>query len=105
MRSLAFSAACRGIEGYIVRVAADSSPGTTGCAIIGLPDRVLAEARDRVKAAAIFNSGFGYPAGRLLVNLSPADVQPKAEGISLRAPASPIRKKIRSGFLARTVCR
>ena len=63
-----------GIEGYVVRVEADSSPGTPACAIIGLPDRALNEARDRVRAA-IFNSGFAYPAGRLLVNLSPADVR------------------------------
>ncbi|MEO6913837.1 MAG: magnesium chelatase domain-containing protein, partial [Candidatus Baltobacteraceae bacterium] len=63
-----------GIEGYVVRVEADSSPGTPSLAIIGLPDRALSEARERVRAA-IFNSGFAYPAGRLLVNLSPADVR------------------------------
>src|SRR5579862_6502422 len=74
MLSLAFSAAMLGIEGYVVRVEADSSPGTPGFTIIGLPDRALGEARDRVRAA-IINSGFAYPAGRLLVNLSPADVR------------------------------
>jgi magnesium chelatase family protein len=63
-----------GIEGYVVRVEADSAPGTPGFAIIGLPDRALGEARERVRAA-ILNSGFSYPAGRLLVNLSPADVR------------------------------
>lgn len=74
MLSLAFSAAMLGIEGYVVRVEADSSAGTPAFAIIGLPDRALREACDRVRAA-IFNSGFAYPAGRLLVNLSPADVR------------------------------
>lgn len=74
MLSLAFSAAMLGIEGYVVRVEADSSPGTPGCTIIGLPDRALTDARERVRAA-IVNSGFAYPAGRLLVNLSPADVR------------------------------
>ena len=74
MLSLAFSAAMLGIEGYVVRVEADSAPGTPGFAIIGLPDRALGEARERVRAA-ILNSGFSYPAGRLLVNLSPADVR------------------------------
>lgn len=72
-----------GIDGYVVRVEADSSPGTPGMAIIGLPDRALAEARERVRAA-IFNSGFAYPAGRLLVNLSPADV--RKEGPSFDLP-------------------
>ena len=74
MLSLAFSAAMLGIQGYVVRVEADSSPGTPHISIIGLPDRALSEARDRVRSA-IFNSGFLYPAGRLLVNLSPADVR------------------------------
>lgn len=72
-----------GIDGYVVRVEADSSPGTPSLAIIGLPDRALGEARERVRAA-IFNSGFTYPAGRLLVNLSPADV--RKEGPSFDLP-------------------
>jgi magnesium chelatase family protein len=63
-----------GIEGYVVRVEADSAAGSPVFAIIGLPDRALGEARERVRAA-IVNSGFAYPAGRLLVNLSPADVR------------------------------
>ncbi len=74
MLSLAFSAAMLGIEGYVVRVEADSAAGTPYFVIIGLPDRALGEARERVRAA-ILNSGFAYPAGRLLVNLSPADVR------------------------------
>lgn len=52
-----------GIDGCVVRVEADSSPGTPALAIIGLPDRALNEARERVRSA-IFNSGFMYPAGR-----------------------------------------
>ncbi len=74
MLALAFSAAMLGIDGYVVRVEVDSSPGTPGFTIIGLPDRALNEARERVRAS-IVNSGFAYPAGRLLVNLSPADLR------------------------------
>lgn len=74
MLSLAFSAAMLGIEGYVVRVEADSAAGTPHFVIIGLPDRALGEARERVRAA-IVNSGFAYPAGKLLVNLAPADVR------------------------------
>jgi len=74
MLSLAFSAAMLGIEGYVVRVEADSSPGTPGFSIIGLPDRALKEAAERVRSA-IFNSGFVYPPGKLLVNLAPAHVR------------------------------
>lgn len=82
MLSLSFTAAMLGIEGYVVRVEADSSPGTPGFAIIGLPDRALAEARERVRAA-IFNSGFGFPAGRILVNLSPADIRKEGPAFDL----------------------
>ena len=74
MLSLAFSAAMLGIEGYVVRVEADSAPGTPGLRIVGLPDRALSEAADRVRSA-IFNSGFLYPGGKLIVNLAPADVR------------------------------
>ena len=71
-----------GIDGYVVRVEADSAPGTPGFDLIGLPDRALREARDRVRAA-IFNSGFLYPAGRLLVNLSPADIRKEGPAFDL----------------------
>ena len=82
MPALAHSAAMLGIDGYVVRVETDNAPGTPGCAIIGLPDRALNEARDRVRAA-IINSGFAYPLGRVLVNLSPADVRKEGPGFDL----------------------
>jgi len=82
MLSLSFCAGMLGIEGYVVRVEADSSAGTPAFTIIGLPDRALGEARDRVRAA-IFNSGFAYPAGKLLVNLSPADVRKEGPAFDL----------------------
>ena len=72
-----------GVEGLIVRVETDASPGTPSLAIIGLPDRSLNESKDRVRAALI-NSGFMLPAGRLLVNLAPADV--KKEGPAFDLP-------------------
>jgi magnesium chelatase family protein len=72
-----------GIDGYVVRVEADSSPGSPALAIIGLPDRALNESRVRT---AIFNSGFAYPAGRLLINLSPADVRTCSRPSRRRSP-------------------
>ena len=74
MLALAFSAAITGIDAHIVRVETDAAAGTPAFAIVGLPDRALNESRDRVRAA-IINSGFGFPAGRLLVNLAPADMR------------------------------
>ena len=71
-----------GIDGYVVGVEADSAPGTPAFAIIGLPDRALNEARERVRAAVI-NSGLRFPAGKLLVNLSPADIRKEGPGFDL----------------------
>ena len=82
MLARAFSAATLGVEGYLVRVEADSSAGTPSFSIIGLPDRALSESRERVRTA-IFNSGFIYPAGRLLVNLAPADIRKEGPGFDL----------------------
>src|SRR3979411_311982 len=71
-----------GIDGYLVRVEADSAPGTPNFSIIGLPDRSLGESRERVRAAVI-NSGLLFPAGKVLVNLSPADVRKEGPGFDL----------------------
>ena len=71
-----------GIDGYVVRVEADSAPGTPGFALIGLPDRALGEARDRVRAA-IVNCGYRFPAGKILVNLAPADIRKVGPGFDL----------------------
>jgi magnesium chelatase family protein len=71
-----------GVEGLIVRVETDASPGTPSISIIGLPDRSLSESRDRVRSA-LFNSGFLLPAGRLLVSLSPADVRKEGPAFDL----------------------
>jgi magnesium chelatase family protein len=80
--ALAHSAAMLGIDGYVVRVEADSAPGTPGFTIIGLPDRALSEACHRVRAALI-NCGYQFPAGRVLVNLAPADIRKVGPGFDL----------------------
>ncbi len=82
MLSVAYTSAMLGIDGYIVRVEADSSPGVPAFSIVGLPDRALGESRERVRAAVI-NSGFAFPAGRLLINLSPSDVRKIGTGFDL----------------------
>jgi len=80
--ALAHSAAMLGIDGYVVRVEADSAPGTPGFTIIGLPDRALSEACHRVRAALV-NCGYQFPAGRVLVNLAPADIRKVGPGFDL----------------------
>ncbi|HEY0394878.1 MAG TPA: magnesium chelatase domain-containing protein [Candidatus Elarobacter sp.] len=82
MIALAFSAAISGIDAHVVRVETDSAAGIPTFAIVGLPDRALNESRERIRAA-IVNSGFGFPPGRLLVNLAPADMRKSGAGFDL----------------------
>jgi len=82
MLALAYSAAISGIDAYVVRVESDSGSGLPHFAIVGLPDRALNESRERVRAA-IVNSGFAFPPGRLLVNLAPADLRKSGVGFDL----------------------
>ena len=66
------SAALGGICARPLRVEADVSSGLPCFNVVGLPDAAVSESRDRVRAA-IKNSGFSFPGGRVTVNLAPAD--------------------------------
>jgi len=74
MLATLYSAAVAGLDGQLIRVEVDVANGLPGFTIVGLPDAALSEARERVRGA-IRNSGFGYPARRIVVNLAPADVR------------------------------
>jgi magnesium chelatase family protein len=68
-----------GMDAPLVRVEADIGKGLSGFAIVGLPEAVVKESKDRVRAA-VSNSNLTWPeAGRVTVNLSPADL-PKEGG-------------------------
>lgn len=67
-----------GVEAPPVRVEACCGPGLPQFTLVGLAETAVRESRDRVRAA-ILNSGFDFPAGRITVNLSPADL-PKEGG-------------------------
>ncbi|MBN1191479.1 MAG: YifB family Mg chelatase-like AAA ATPase [Dehalococcoidales bacterium] len=71
------SCAVVGLEGYMVQVEVDISPGLPKFFMVGLPDEAVQEARERVRGA-IRNSGFDFPMKRVTVNLAPADL--KKEG-------------------------
>jgi magnesium chelatase family protein len=72
------SRAQHGMEAPLVRVEVDVAGGLPAFAIVGLPEAVVKESKDRVRAA-ISNSNFEVPSGRITVNLSPADL-PKEGG-------------------------
>ncbi|AKQ56121.1 competence protein [Bordetella hinzii] len=70
------SRALAGLQTPAVRVEAHLGPGLPVFCIVGLPDLEVRESRERVRAA-IVNSGFDFPVGRVTINLSPGDL-PKA---------------------------
>jgi len=72
------SCALRGLAALRVRVEVHVGTGLPAFTIVGLPDAEVRESRERVRAAMI-SSGFAFPAGRVTVNLAPADL-PKDSG-------------------------
>jgi magnesium chelatase family protein len=59
-----------------VHVEVTVSSGLPAFHLVGLPATVVRESRDRVQAA-LLSSGFEYPAGRIVVNLAPAEIPKK----------------------------
>jgi magnesium chelatase family protein len=60
-----------GIDARRVEVEADVRQGLPAFTIVGLADKAVREARDRVRSALV-NSGFEFPQKRITVNLAPA---------------------------------
>ncbi len=79
MLAKVLSCAVVGLEGTIVEVEVDISPGLPAFNIVGLPDTAVQEAKERVRAA-IKNSGLTFPAKRITVNLAPADMKKEGPG-------------------------
>lgn len=72
----------RGLDGIPVEVEADLSEQLPDFRIIGLPDKALGEAAQRVRNACA-NSGVPLPRRRLTVNLSPASVPKQGSGFDV----------------------
>ena len=77
-----FSAGISGVEAYIVEVEVDISDGLPCFDMVGTLTQEVKEARERVKTA-LKNLGFGLPAKRITVNLSPANVRKEGCGFDL----------------------
>src|ERR687886_2420716 len=65
--------AFEGIEARAVDVQVGVAPGLPAFIIVGLADKAVSEARERVRAA-LNASGLALPARRIIVNLAPADL-------------------------------
>ena len=68
----------QGLEAPLVRVEVDVGSGLPAFSVVGLLETTVKESKDRVRAA-LANCGYEFPAGRVTVNLAPADL-PKEGG-------------------------
>lgn len=66
--------AFKGIDAIPVEVQVSILPGLPCFSIVGLPDKAVAESRDRIRSA-INALNIALPAKKITVNLSPADLQ------------------------------
>lgn len=76
--AIVHSRATTGIDAPPVTIEVHLSPGLPSLGIVGLPETVVKESKDRVRCA-IVNSGFEFPVKKIIVNLAPADL-PKEGG-------------------------
>ena len=83
MLSSILSCGLTGIDGFSVIAEVNLSNGMPMFEIVGLPDASVKESRERVRAA-LKNSGYVFPSGRITVNLAPADL--KKEGPAYDLP-------------------
>jgi magnesium chelatase family protein len=68
-----YTVAFEGVEARIVEVQCAVAAGMPAITVVGLPDKAVSEARDRVRAALTALS-VALPSKRVTVNLSPADL-------------------------------
>ena len=76
--AIVYSRASMGVQAPLVTIEVHLSNGKPGFALVGLPEKTVKEAQDRVRSA-LMNAQFKYPAKRITVNLAPADL-PKEGG-------------------------
>jgi len=73
MLARSYTVAFEGVEARMVEVQCAVAPGMPYFGIVGLPDKAVSEARERVRAALSAMS-IALPSRRIIVNLSPADL-------------------------------
>ena len=81
-----------GYEGSLVNVEVDLRRGIPAVDIVGLADGSVRGSRERVRSA-IINSGFEFPAERVLISLSPADLKKEGDGFDLAVALAILAEK------------
>lgn len=73
MTARSYTVAFQGVDARLVEVQCAVAPGLPAFSVVGLPDKAVSEARERVRAAFAAMS-IALPSRRITVNLSPADL-------------------------------
>jgi magnesium chelatase family protein len=73
MTSRTYTVAFQGVDARSVEVQCAITPGLPAFSIVGLPDKAVSEARDRVRTA-LSSMAIALPSKRITINLSPADL-------------------------------
>ncbi|SMX29967.1 Competence protein ComM [Pelagimonas phthalicica] len=73
MVAQAYTVAFEGVDARPVEVQCAVTPGLPAFSIVGLPDKAVSEARDRVRTA-LASLAIALPSKRITINLSPADM-------------------------------
>ena len=77
------SGATIGLDGVPIEVEVDvANRGFPTFTIVGLPNKAIDEAKERVRTA-IINAGFAMPDSRITINLAPADIPKEGSGFDL----------------------
>lgn len=89
-----------GAEARLVEVQCDTGAGYPSFAIVGLAEREVSEARERVRTA-LRNAGISLPEGRITANLAPADLRKEGAGLDL---ALAVALLVAAGTVPRPTC-
>jgi len=104
MLAKVFSSAISGIDAYLVEVEVDIQEGLPAFTTVGLPDAVVKESKERVKAA-IRNCHYQFPSNRITVNLAPASRRKEGAifdlpvAISILAASGQIKSKMLNDYM------
>ncbi len=83
MLSIIKSISLQGLNGFLLSTEVDISSGLPCFEIVGLPDTIVKESKERIKTA-IKNSGLDFSSRKIVVNLAPANI--KKEGSMFDLP-------------------
>lgn len=99
MLSTVYSAAIRGVDGYIVTLECDLRDKLQYFEVVGLPDAAVKEAKERVRSS-VENIGISFPDAAIVVNLAPADMKKTGTAFDLAMVIGILRS---AGYVSHSV--